>query len=142
MSLLNSGLLMIPIPLNTRSLKLIPYLSLLTSARNGLIRTSSLTSKTVMVKRSVLSDGARNVTSPMTVPARGAMPQSLFYTGTMVPKASSCARSVMPVSPPLTAVFLCNAPLSPLQQCPCSQKGTQTLYHPQMRESKMPVRSP
>lgn len=97
--------LMILTPPNIRSLRLMHYPSLRTFVRNGLIRTLSLITKNATVIRSVLSAVAVNVTSPMTVPALGVMPQSPFYIGTTAPKDSFCVKSAVPVSPRLIAVF-------------------------------------
>jgi len=104
-SLSNNGPLMIPTPLNIRSLKLMPYPSLRTFVRNGLIKTLSLITKNVTAIRSALSAGAVNVTSPMTLPAPGVMPQSSIYIETTAPKDSFCAKSAVPVSPRLKVVF-------------------------------------
>ena len=93
----------IPIPLNTRSSRLTSSLSSPTSARAGLIRSSSPISKNAMAKRSAPSADVQNATSLTTAPALAVTHPCLTSTKTTVPKDRSCVRSVTPGSPRLKA---------------------------------------
>ena len=97
--LLSNGLLMIPIPPNIKSSSLMNFLWSQTSVRTGLIRSSSLTTKNVMARRSALSAAGQNATFLMTALAPAVMHPSPSCTKTMVPRDSFSVKSVLQGSP-------------------------------------------
>lgn len=105
-SLLNSGLLTIPILQNTRSSRTMNSLWLPTSGRTGLTKNLSPITKNATVRRSDPSAAVRNATSPMTVPAPAAMPRNLSCIRITVPGVSSSAKSVRQGSHRAKAVSL------------------------------------
>ena len=105
-SLLNSGLLTIPILQNTRSSRSMNSLWLPTSGRTGLTKNLSPITKNATVRRSDPSAAVRNATSPMTVPAPAAMPRNLSCIRITVPGVSSSAKSVRQGSHRAKAVSL------------------------------------
>lgn len=76
----------------------------LTSDRTGLTKNSSLTLKSVTVRKSALSADAPNVISWTPAPVRAVMHPNLSSTKITARKDNFSARSVMPGSLPMKAV--------------------------------------
>lgn len=94
---------MIPILQSTRSSKLTISLLSLTSGRTGLIKISSLTLKSVMVRKYALSAAGQNAIFRTAVPAPAVMPRSLSFIKIMVPKDSFSAKSAAQGPHPMKA---------------------------------------